>query len=129
METKKINNCKALIKYSNWLLLNRGEIRPEVGDRIKYLCDNYTFTNEEIKFIHNDYLYIGDYKNESPVLYDDCYVEIDYNPNEAIEFTKWVNSNYIQSQNGNYSFCAFNGKDYFTTKELYNQFKLENNGK
>ena len=69
---------KALISYKDWLLLNRGEIRPEIGDT--YL--DLTFGIMETVGKH-DIVYLNKRlnSNEPIPIRCDFYVEIDYNPN------------------------------------------------
>lgn len=70
--------CKVLMKYTDWLLLNRGGIRPEIGDKI------FSFKNELIGQVTSSLLlcakFIGNDK-----YWDNCYVEIDYNPINNID--------------------------------------------
>lgn len=91
-----MGTMKALISYKDWLLLNRGEIRPKVGDEVRMIFEGIdeSPTFDKCKYQKGDDINL-------------CYVEIDYNPNEAIEFTM---------------FCGFYGNEE-QCKELYKQFK------
>jgi len=61
---------KALITYSDWLLLERGEIKPEIGDVTEYGIVTNIF-NDNFVDIDN-----------SPQYVDEIYVEVEYNPNQ-----------------------------------------------
>jgi len=81
---------KVLQSYSDWLLLNKGEINPEVDDIITYHNDN---EKVEIRLtnVSNQNIMRGIVVNHSikelinarasNLDIKDCYVEIDYNPN------------------------------------------------
>ena len=107
-----MEKIKALITYKNWLLLNRGEIRPEVGDKIVIsgLSGSGMYNKTVKKIIYIEYkssfkIYIT---TKQYTFLEGCYVEIDYNPNESIEFGQFI---------------LDRDKNHFSVQELYKQFK------
>ena len=122
-----MEQIKTLIKYSDWLLLNRGEIKPEIGDIL------FDTTNEE--YVQVDKKDFNLFKTTEQIIdyFSKCYVEINYNPNEAIEFFKWVDANYFYfNENKCINSTKFKQKqitEIKTLKEIYQQFKQERYGK
>ena len=136
---------KALITYSDWLMLTRDEIRPEVGDKIikidigwgEVSHDFFELTGESLSFITDDL--------------ESHWVEIDYNPNatkelmernfqleqeigklklEAIKFAEWINQyQYDQDLKTNLWSHWDNPQGEHTTQELFEIFKKEQNDK
>ena len=103
---------KCLILYKDWLLLNRGEIRPEIGDKIKVGTCYYVITEvKENGYCHVqlDYSVLQFTKEEIKVINieisDDIYAEIDYNPNEAIEFAEWIL--HKETEKGNFNITSY----------------------
>jgi hypothetical protein len=110
---------KILINYKDWLLQIRGEIIPQIGDRVY---------NTKV----NDYFNIADDDIERvkyttfDLYWEYCYVEVDYNPNEVIEFAEWVNKYFIKKFDGwifNYQSINDQAK---TITELLNIFRNGN---
>ena len=93
--------------YKDWLLLNRGEIRPEVGDKI---C-----IQSEYKYQEWQYWTVSSVNNNSAFLkYGNCeneidislfYVEIDYNPKPNLEGLLKDGYTFICTEHGLYSNC------------------------
>ena len=117
---------KVLIEYSEWLLKERGIIKPLVGDIVSTVYDCNAQTR--IKEIYNNNITL---ENSIFDEEDDCYgtvnyrqllVQIDYNPTESLDFLKWYFNQTIIRDNS----CAlYNSttKQYTTIEELYKQFK------
>ena len=116
---------KVLIPYADWLIMTRGEIRPEVGDEyFDHLFGSWARVEAE------DIEYLTKRLSHAITNRHDYYVEIDYNPNEAIEFAEWVGENYfIQNDNESWAteLLKYSGCIY-TTEELFKIFKQEQNG-
>ena len=116
---------KCLISYKDWLLLNRGEIKPEIGDKVKIL--EYFYTLKQGDFYKSEDKWIITPKVLLSFYIEDCYVEIDYNPNESIEFAEWIAQyQYERDKDGLWRYWD-NGIGEHTTKELFNLFKKEQN--
>ena len=116
---------KVPISYKNWLLLNRGEIRPEIGDKVKIV--GYFYTLKQGDFYKSEDKWIITPKVLLSFYIEDCYVEIDYNPNESIEFAEWIAQyQYERDKDGLWRYWD-NGIGEHTTKELFNLFKKEQN--
>lgn len=72
-----MENIKVLMKYSDWMKLNRGRIEPHINDRVVFhpfdKTSFYVYTKEDLK---DDLFNISDY-----------FIEVEYNPKEIIETT------------------------------------------
>lgn len=103
---------KALILYKDWLLLTRGKIRPEVGDIIwdRYLDEKLSLDKTKVNTLNNP---------NNKYMIRNYYVEIDYNPNEAIEFANWLETNTSHQQESSYVYNS----EWKPTEELYQYFK------
>jgi len=77
---------QALIKYTDWLLVNRGSISPMIGDKIMYLNDDDEFINEAIYHVDKDNsIYLYSYNTTMiAVRYKYIYVSIDYNQDSKV---------------------------------------------
>ena len=108
---------KVLQHYKDWLIFDRGKIEPKVGDKIK-LIRNDSWCERIVKEVFgtefNIQLQFSDYRYDWEYL-TKCYVEIDYNPNEAIEFQKYLDKWYPIS----HLYEAENK----TLEQLYKEFK------
>ncbi len=72
---------KVLQPYKDWLLFNRGEIKPQIKDKV-LVSRNDSWCEREIKEIFeeiNIQLKFSEYSTDWEYL-TKCYVEIDYNP-------------------------------------------------
>lgn len=72
MNDVKLNT---LIEYSEWLLITRVEIVPMIGDKIKYINDDYTIVDEEIHKVIDYEIYLYD-DDVEPINIEDCFVKI-----------------------------------------------------
>lgn len=109
---------KVLQPYKDWLLLNRGDIKLKIGDKIKVLSatgelsyNNATgqVSNLSEPLFHNDVITDIHIRHYNLWIHK-WFVEIDYNPNESIEFGQFI---------------LDRDKNHFSVQELYNQFKNE----
>lgn len=133
---------KVLQPYKDWLLLNRCEIRPEIGD--KYIKFDVGSVSEILKDdngnTHQIYIggvvksitTIGDRElqlhiracNRNQVEYlKGKYVEIDYNPDEVINLTSILDSVTTLKNNNEYI-----NKKYAELEVMYNNLKEKVNG-
>lgn len=113
---------KVLIKYTDWLILNRGEIKPEVGDELCFIYNDKINRGLEIYTINNEFI-------NTDIHIDICYVEIDYNPNESVEFLTWYLTSDITNKELSTGLPQ-TGEKFNLTKyleELYQQFLKERN--
>ena len=88
---------KALIKYSNWLIKTRGEIRPEVGDITHYIINDLDLKKGETKdnVVTEETIYhfkLGILKFDR--YFGNSYVEMDL---PEIEYEDDINGNYVGS--------------------------------
>lgn len=126
---------KSQISYKDWLLLNRGEIKPEIGDKIIISglsgSGMYNKTVRNFSFIEWKNSFKINISAKQYTYLEACYVEIDYNPNEAIEFAEWLINEQLNcslyNRNGKWKYLQENNE--ITTEELYKQFKKEKYGK
>lgn len=140
---------KALISYKDWLLLNRGEIKPEIGDKILTLSKERSFVNRTVVETGEDCVnisYVKCSKNNDYFNFyvTDCYVEVDYDPKAFEEGYKQAEYCYrsiheIDRQNHAIEFAEYCGNlgDFHnnkwiqddsiqpSTEELYQQFLNE----
>ena len=121
--------------YKDWLLLNRGEIRPELGDKL-FIILNGNLQEVEIDLIENNFIYIknswyiGCYdKNELNL---NGYVKTDndfVNNNEIINFANYLlnelERNNLIVRDGLWKYL--NEGSLMTSEELVEQFKQLNN--
>jgi hypothetical protein len=139
--------------YKDWLLINRGEIRLEVGDKIKVLSStgehSYNDTTGQVSInsepLFNDDVITNIHIKHYHLWIHKWFVKIEYNPNElndkleelssklAIEFAKWILNEIHNNDLADYNqlaniwqYCDKNIK--VTTEELYQQFLKETNG-
>lgn len=144
----KPKTIKALITYKDWMLLERGEIRPEIGDKIvmPYAIggSNMPCKVFKIENVH-DHIYIYRSKNLKCHI-NNIHVEINYNPNafkegykqaeychrslqeidkknHAIEFAKWMETPRSSKIGGQVA------SGLYSIEEYYNLFKNSLNEK
>ena len=130
---------KILIKYSDSLLLERGEIRPEIGDKI--VVNSAARGNKKLqhyivtevvkgKRYGSKYNYFIRYSRSQRII-EECYVEIDYKPNEALEFANLLSNEMLNCslyhREGLWKYL--NDGELLTTENLYKKFKQEENEK
>lgn len=142
-----MENVKALISYKDWLLLNRGEVRPEIGDKITVFWDKEILKTEinEIRKDNKPY-----FEHNWTSDYDQLFVEIDYlpkafeegykqaeycyrsiqeiaNKNHAVEFAKWMETPpIIKGIGGQVSSGLFSIEDYYESfKRFLNEKEIQ----
>lgn len=127
---------KALIAYKDWLLLERGEIRPEIGDKIHvpYATGGAIMSCKVAKIEQKIYeSSIRIYRSNTIWCFiDTVYVEIDYNYKDAIEFASYLaDCEYAPypRENSNMYYSIYDRNDKITLEELYKKFKQEQNDK
>lgn len=118
---------KTLVLYTDYLLFVRGELKPQIGDKLFDISSKeYCEVNE------NDFECLKSTTIEN--YFSECYVEILYNPNEAIDFANFILNykekgglsiikNYKTSNKFAYNIIAEGDID---IEKLYKQFKTVN---